>query len=140
MEAEDPDTVIRDVGRRVAELRSALGLTQDKFAEALGVSGVYVRRVEIGRENLTLRSLTRLASMLGVRTADLLQAPLSREVRVGRPPRRAELTAGAGGNTPGADGRSTPEITGGQPGVVGESQQRNAMEALEPDPVRRPER
>ena len=53
MEADDPDAVIRDVGRRVAELRVGLGLTQDKFAESLGVSGVYVRRVEIGQENLT---------------------------------------------------------------------------------------
>lgn len=140
MEAEDPDTVIRDVGRRVAELRSALGLTQDKFAEALGVSGVYVRRVEIGRENLTLRSLTRFASMLGVRTADLLQAPLSREVRVGRPPRRAELAPGTGGHTPGTDGRSTPDYSGGQPGVVGESQQRSATEVPDPDHLRRPER
>lgn len=88
MESEDPDAVIRDVGRRVAELRAGLGLTQEKLAEALNVSGVYVRRVEIGQENLTLRSLTRFATMLGVRTVDLLTAPQSREVRVGRPPRR----------------------------------------------------
>ena len=88
MEADDPDAVIRDVGRRVAELRVGLGLTQDKFAESLGVSGVYVRRVEMGQENLTLRSLTRFATILGVRTVDLLAAPSSREVRVGRPPHR----------------------------------------------------
>lgn len=89
MESEDPDAVIRDVGRRIAELRADLGLTQDKFAEALSVSGVYVRRVEIGQENLTLRSLTRFAATLGVRTADLLAVPQSREVRLGRPPRRS---------------------------------------------------
>lgn len=95
VESEEPDAVIRDVGRRIAELRADLGLTQDKFAEALGVSGVYVRRVEIGQENLTLRSLTRFAATLGVRTVDLLAVPKSREVRLGRPPRRTGISSEA---------------------------------------------
>lgn len=95
VESEEPDAVIRDVGRRIAELRADLGLTQDKFAEALGVSGVYVRRVEIGQENLTLRSLTRFAATLGVRTVDLLAVPQSREVRLGRPPRRTGISSEA---------------------------------------------
>jgi transcriptional regulator with XRE-family HTH domain len=99
VEADDPDAVIRDVGRRVAELRVGLGLTQDKFAESLGVSGVYVRRVEIGQENLTLRSLTRFATVLGVRTVDLLAAPSSREVRVGRPPHRPKNASKATSET-----------------------------------------
>lgn len=100
MESEDPDRVIRDVGRRVAEVRVQRGLTQDKLAEMLGVSGVYVRRVEIGRENLTLRSLTRIASTLGVPVADLFASPQSREVRVGRPPRRADAPSDPPGESP----------------------------------------
>ncbi|MFO0646423.1 MAG: helix-turn-helix transcriptional regulator [Polyangiales bacterium] len=88
MEPEDPRQLLRDVGRRVAELRSELGLTQEGLAERLGVSSIYARRVELGRENLTLRSLARIAAILSVRTADLFVPPRSREVRVGRPPRR----------------------------------------------------
>jgi len=75
------------MGRRVAELRAERGLTQETLAEKLGVSGVYVRRVELGRENLTIRSVARFAAMLAVRTADLFVPPASREVRVGRPRR-----------------------------------------------------
>lgn len=75
------------MGRRVAELRAERGLTQETLAEKLGVSGVYVRRVELGRENLTIRSVARFAAMLSVRTADLFVPPASREVRVGRPRR-----------------------------------------------------
>jgi transcriptional regulator with XRE-family HTH domain len=80
------------MGRRVAELRAERGLTQETLAEKLGVSGVYVRRVELGRENLTIRSVARFAAMLAVRTADLFVPPASREVRVGRP-RRAPSKA-----------------------------------------------
>jgi len=84
---EDPQELLRDVGRRVAELRAEQGLTQEALAEKLGVSTVYVRRVELGRENLTVRSLARLATFLSVRTVDLFAPPQSREVRVGRPRR-----------------------------------------------------
>lgn len=111
VEADDPDAVIRDVGRRVAELRVGLGLTQDKFAESLGVSGVYVRRVEMGQENLTLRSLTRFATVLGVRTVDLLAAPSSREVRVGRPPHRPKNASKPTSESSGvADARPDEEL------------------------------
>lgn len=128
MDSEDPDTVIRDVGRRVAELRTGLGLTQDKFAEALGVSGVYVRRVEIGQENLTLRSLTRLAAMLGVRAMDLLAVPQSREVRVGRPPRRSKMSPDT--TTTDVEERVVPTTTPDPPQTVGES--RDTAETTEP--------
>jgi transcriptional regulator with XRE-family HTH domain len=119
VEADDPDAVIRDVGRRVAELRVGLGLTQDKFAESLGVSGVYVRRVEIGQENLTLRSLTRFATTLGVRTVDLLAAPSSREVRVGRPPHRPRTASETAPSTASvADARPDKALPGQtEPGV-----------------------
>lgn len=90
MEPEDPRDLQRDLGRRVAELRVERGLTQESLAEKLAVTAVYVRRIEMGRENLTLRSLARIAAILSVRTADLFVAPQSREVRVGRPGGRSK--------------------------------------------------
>ncbi len=80
-------SLLLDVGRRIAELRVARGWTQDVFAERAEVSPGYIRHVEAGRENLTLTSLVKLATLLGVTVPDLFVPPASRHVRRGRPPK-----------------------------------------------------
>ena len=82
----DADDLVRDVGRRVAELRIGLGLTQEELAEQLDVPPRYVQRVEAGRVNFTLRSLQRWAEVLGVKVAKLLVKPRLRAPGPGRPP------------------------------------------------------
>jgi len=84
---EDPYRLVADIGRRIAELRSHRGWTQQEFAAQLGVSVRYLARLERGLQNFTVHRLVWLASHLGVRVADLFKAPRSRKVRVGRPPR-----------------------------------------------------
>ncbi|MBX3230669.1 MAG: helix-turn-helix transcriptional regulator [Labilithrix sp.] len=85
MPFEDPDRVIEDVGRRVAEVRRELGWTQQQAAEHLRMPLKNLQRIEAGM-NLTIRTLTRVARGLGVRTRDLLDEPKSRERRRrGRP-------------------------------------------------------
>lgn len=83
-EPEDPDEVVRDVGRRIAEIRRGRGLTQEKAAERLDISLKAYQFIENG-QNLTIKTLVKVASTLGVRTAELFAAPASREVRRGRP-------------------------------------------------------
>lgn len=96
MPARSPAILLRDVGRRVAELRAVRGWTQEVFAERADVSVGYVRQVEGGRENLTLSSIAKLAGLLGVEAMDLLVPPVSREAQRGRPRRSTErVTAGA---------------------------------------------
>jgi transcriptional regulator with XRE-family HTH domain len=85
-EAPRVSSLIRDVGRRIAELRADHGLTQEQFAEALRRSKGQVQRIEHGELNLTIRSLLLLADSLGVTVADLFAPPRSRQVRRGRPP------------------------------------------------------
>jgi transcriptional regulator with XRE-family HTH domain len=85
---QDPGRLLRDLGRRLAELRIEHNLTQEQLAEQLDVTARYVQAVEAGQENLTVRSLATLASALGVGVAQLFAAPKSRIVRQGRPPRR----------------------------------------------------
>jgi transcriptional regulator with XRE-family HTH domain len=83
--SEDPDRVIADVGRRVAEVRRELGWTQQEAAEHLRMPLKNLQRIEAGM-NLTIRTLTRVARGLGVRTRELLDEPKSRERRRrGRP-------------------------------------------------------
>jgi transcriptional regulator with XRE-family HTH domain len=80
-------TVLRHVGRRIAELRVARGWTQEAFAELAGVSPGYVRQIEGGRGNLTLATAVRFASLFGVDVVVLFTEPASAEVRRGRPPK-----------------------------------------------------
>jgi transcriptional regulator with XRE-family HTH domain len=86
---EDPDRVVRDIGRRAAELRSGRGWTQQEFAARLGISVRYLARLERGLQNFTVHRLVWLAGKLGVRAMDLFSPPVSRAVRTGRPPKVA---------------------------------------------------
>ena len=89
--ALDPKEVLHDVGRRIAELRTARGLTQEQLATRAGIGWKYFQQIESGSENLTLRSLVRLANLLDVSMAELMKPPATREVRPGRPAREKPL-------------------------------------------------
>jgi len=84
---EDPDEIIQDVGRKIGEFRQARGLTQEDMAERLGIALRNYQQMERGKQNLTLRTLVKLATLLEIKTRELLEEPVSREVKRGRPPR-----------------------------------------------------
>ena len=87
VDSNDPDDLLRDLGRRVAELRAARGLTQQQFAEELEVAVRYLQGIEAGHENLSVRSLSKLADALEVEVRELFNEPMDRSVRKGRPPK-----------------------------------------------------
>jgi transcriptional regulator with XRE-family HTH domain len=60
------------VGENLRRLRTARGLSQEAFADQLGFHRTYVGGVERGERNLTLRTVERLADMLGVEPLELL--------------------------------------------------------------------
>lgn len=64
--------LITSVGARLKQLRQAAGLTQMAMAARLGVDLRGYQRAESGSANLTLRTLARLASALGVSPSGLL--------------------------------------------------------------------
>lgn len=101
MVVEEARAVMRGVGRRVAELRRQAGLTQEQVAERGDVSVRYWRRIETGRENLTLSALVWLANLLGVRTAELMEYPADLTIPKGRP-RRAGVGRNEASVVPGA--------------------------------------
>ena len=70
----DPERVLKDVGRRIAEYRAARGMTQERLAESIGVSVRYIQSVEAGTENLTVRSLVVYANVFRVRVGDLFRS------------------------------------------------------------------
>ena len=65
----------RVVGRNLRALRAQRGLSQEQFADVLGVHRTYMGGVERGERNLTLRSVERLAQHLAVDPQVLLTDP-----------------------------------------------------------------
>jgi DNA-binding XRE family transcriptional regulator len=63
------------LGRRVQELRSARGWTQQRLADEAGLDRTYISGLEHGKQNPTIGALLRLATALG--------APLDRLVALG---------------------------------------------------------
>ena len=62
----------KTVGRNLRAYRMERGLSQEAFAEVLGVHRTYMGGVERGERNLTLKSVERMAEKLGMEVRDLL--------------------------------------------------------------------
>jgi transcriptional regulator with XRE-family HTH domain len=60
------------MGKKLAKLRKAQGLSRYELAKLAGVSRVYVAKLEAGRSDPTVGMLQKLAKALGVPLTDLL--------------------------------------------------------------------
>lgn len=60
------------MGDNLRAHRESKGLSQEAFAELLGLHRTYMGAIERGERNLTLKSLERIAVRIGVDAADLL--------------------------------------------------------------------
>ncbi len=58
---------------RLRQLRADRGITQEALAKKAGLSRVYVARLETGKQDPTLTTLTKLAKALGVPVTELLE-------------------------------------------------------------------
>lgn len=67
---EDPR---RAVARRLRELRTSRGLSQEALADAAGMDRTYVSGLERGLRNATVLSIWKLALALGVEPGELLR-------------------------------------------------------------------
>jgi transcriptional regulator with XRE-family HTH domain len=63
------------VGRNLRAYREAKGLSQEAFADELGVHRTYMGGIERGERNLTLKSLERMAERVGLDPLELLGGP-----------------------------------------------------------------
>jgi len=82
---EDADEVLVRVGRRIGELRESDGLTQAEVAEMLAMTTSNYQRIEHGLQNLSVRTMVRVAGALGVPVAKLFEATTTRRRGRGRP-------------------------------------------------------
>ncbi len=53
-------------GSRIRELRVALGVNQEEFADRCGFARTYMSRIETGRANPSINAIKVLADALGV--------------------------------------------------------------------------
>lgn len=60
------------LGERLAEARRAKGLSQEAFANAMGLHRTYAGMIERGERNVTVINLLRACTALGIRPGDLL--------------------------------------------------------------------
>ena len=85
MKSLQPAKVLSNVGRRIAELRSERGLTQEALSEKLGVTTRWIQSAEAGGENFTLTTLVRFANALKAPVGEFFAAPTRAKPRPGRP-------------------------------------------------------
>lgn len=87
--SNDAASLLRNIGRRIAEVRASRRLTQEAFAERLDVTARYVQRVESGGQNISVQVLATFASGLGVPAAKFFEKPKAQAVKQVRPKRKS---------------------------------------------------
>ncbi len=66
------DHLLVTLGKTIRRTRKALGMSQEGLALAADLDRSYVGGLERGEHNLTLVSLSKIATALGVKARDLL--------------------------------------------------------------------
>jgi len=67
--------ISRTLGRNLRGFRKAEDLSQEAFAEVLGVHRTYMGALEWGERNVSLRSVEKIAGMLKIEPLLLLSEP-----------------------------------------------------------------
>jgi len=65
----------RALGFNLRAVRADRGLSQEAFANVLGVHRTYMGGLERGERNLTLKAVERIADVLGIEPLNLLTHP-----------------------------------------------------------------
>ncbi len=60
------------IGQRIRKVRKARGLSQEKLAEKVGISTTHMSHIETANMKMSLPTFVELASVLEVRTDELL--------------------------------------------------------------------
>lgn len=60
-------------GQRVREEREKLGLSQEAFADKVGVHRTYIGMIERAEKNITLTNIAKIANALSINISDLVR-------------------------------------------------------------------
>jgi len=68
-----PEVVVKALGKRIRQLRSERGWSQERLAEEAGMHRTYMWGIEQGMRNPSVRHLIKLADALGLPIKDLFE-------------------------------------------------------------------
>lgn len=63
--------ITKRIGNRIRELRTQTGLSQEKFAKKIGMDRTYFASVELGKRNISIVNIEKIADGLNVSLSDL---------------------------------------------------------------------
>ena len=61
------------IGNRIRELRSRTGLSQEKFAQKIGMDRTYFASVELGKRNISMVNIEKIANGLDVTLSEFFK-------------------------------------------------------------------
>lgn len=62
-----------DLGKRIREIRTQNGLSQEKFALKIGMDRTYFASVETGKRNIAICNIKKIADGLNVSLSELFE-------------------------------------------------------------------
>lgn len=69
----DDNKILKIFGFNVKVERMKQGLTQAQFAEKLNVHEKHICKIETGKQNVTLKTLSKIAAILNINESKLLE-------------------------------------------------------------------
>lgn len=82
------DATLLGVGRRVCEVREERGMTQEGLAERIPMEIRNLRRIELGTQNVTVRTLAKIARALDCDLIEFFRPVVLTKRSRGRPPKK----------------------------------------------------
>lgn len=67
------DDFRKEIGRRIMERRTELGLTQQKLGMMVGVNNIHISRVELGQQNVSIDTLAKILEGIEMSFEDLFK-------------------------------------------------------------------
>ena len=61
------------IGNRIRELRTQTGLSQEKFAQKIGMDRTYFTTVELGKSNISIANIETIANGLEISLSELFK-------------------------------------------------------------------
>ncbi|MHB0867738.1 MAG: helix-turn-helix domain-containing protein [Thermoleophilia bacterium] len=74
-------SIKKSFGLAIRERRLQMGVSQEAFAEIVGIHRTYIGSVERGERNISLDNIVRIAEALGITPSDLLADAEKRPVK-----------------------------------------------------------
>lgn len=65
--------ITKKIGDRIRELRAETGLSQEKFSAKIEMDRTYFASVELGKRNVAIVNLEKIAKGLGVTLSELFE-------------------------------------------------------------------